>query len=203
MIVVALVLLIACANLANFLLARAATRRHEILTRLALGSSRMRIVRQGLIETFLLSIVGGLMGLAVAFAATRALIAFVSQGDAYIAMSPAPNLGVLLFTLAISLATGILFGLAPSISAARIGVHGTLSSSARTAQSSGGKIWGFWPKALVKVQVMPSLLLLVEPALFLRPLLTLQDHDYVFDRSHRLLPPCDAQLAGSEPHQVS
>ena len=203
MIVVALVLLIACANLANFLLARAATRRHEILTRLALGSSRMRIVRQGLIETFLLSIVGGLMGLAVAFAATRALIAFVSQGDAYIAMSPAPNLGVLLFTLAISLATGILFGLAPSISAARIGVHGTLSSSARTAQSSGGKMSRFWPKALVTVQVMLSLVLLVVAGLFLRTLRNLQDQDYGFERTHLLLAEFDAQLAGYEPHQVS
>ena len=123
MIVVGLVLLIACANLANFLLARAAARRHETLTRLALGSSRMRIVRQGLIETFLLSVVGGIMGLAVAFVATRALIAFVSQGDAYIAMSPTPNLQVLLFTLAVSLTTGILFGLAPSINAARIGAR--------------------------------------------------------------------------------
>ena len=133
MIVVALVLLIACANLANFLLSRAATRRHEILTRLALGSSRMRIVRQGLIETFLLSIVGGLMGLGVAFAATRALIAFVSRGNAYVDMSPTPNLDVLLFTLGVSLLTGILFGLAPSINAARIGSRGTLSAGARTA----------------------------------------------------------------------
>ena len=93
MIVVALVLLIACANLANFLLSRATTRRHEILTRLALGSNRMRIVRQGLVETFLLSIVGGLMGLGIAFAATRALIAFVSRGNAYIDLSPSPKSG--------------------------------------------------------------------------------------------------------------
>ena len=93
MIVVALVLLIACANLANFQLSRAAARRHEILTRLALGSSRMRIVRQGLIETFLLSIVGGLMGLGIAFAATRTLIAFVSRGNAYVDYEPSPKHG--------------------------------------------------------------------------------------------------------------
>jgi len=203
MIVVALVLLIACANLANFLLARAATRRHEILTRLALGSSRMRIVRQGLIETFLLSIVGGLMGLAVAFAATRALIAFVSQGDAYVAMSPAPNLSVLLFTLAMSLVTGILFGLAPSIHAARIGVHGTLSAGARTVQSGGGKMSRFWPKALVAVQVMLSLILLVVAGLFLRTLRNLQDQDYGFERTHLLLAEFNSQLAGYAPHQTS
>ncbi len=203
MIVVALVLLIACANLANFLLSRAATRRHEILTRLALGSSRMRIVRQGLIETFLLSIIGGLMGLGVAFGATRSLLAFVGRGNAYIAMSPAPNTGVLLFTLGVSLLTGLLFGLAPSISAARVGARGTLSAGTRTVQSGGGKMARFWPKALVTAQVMLSLVLLVVAGLFLRTLRNLQDQDYGFERTHLLLADVGEQLAGYKPHQVA
>ena len=202
MIVVALVLLIACANLANFLLSRAATRQHEIQTRLALGSSRMRIVRQGLIETFLLSIVGGVMGLGVAFAATRSLIAFVGRSNAYIAMSPAPNLSVLLFTLGVSVLTGILFGLAPSVHAANLGSRGTLSAGARTLQSSGGKQARFWPKALVTVQVMLSLVLLVVAGLFLRTLRNLQDQDYGFERTHLLLADIGEQLAGYAPHQV-
>ena len=123
--VVVLVLLIACANLANFLLARAATRKREIATRLALGSSRARIVRQCLIETFLLSLTGGVLGLGLAFAATRALIAFVSQGSPYIAMKPAPDATVLLFTLGVSLLTGLLFGLAPATSPRAPGQPGT------------------------------------------------------------------------------
>ncbi|MGA2848457.1 MAG: ABC transporter permease [Terracidiphilus sp.] len=203
MIVVALVLLIACANLANFLLSRAAARQHEILTRLALGSSRMRIVRQGLIETFLLSVAGGVMGLAVAFAATRALIAFVARGETYIPMSPVPNAGVLLFTLGVSVLTGILFGLAPSIQAARTGSRGTLSSAARTVQGRGGRQARFWPKALVTAQVMLSLVLLVVAGLFLRTLRNLQDQDYGFERSHLLLADIGEHLAGYEPHQVA
>jgi predicted permease len=203
MIVVALVLLIACANLANFLLSRATTRRHEILTRLALGSNRMRIVRQGLVETFLLSIVGGLMGLGIAFAATRSLIAFVGRGNAYIDLSPTPNTGVLLFTLGVSLLTGVLFGLAPSIHAARSGTHGTLSGGARTAASAGGKMARFWPKALVTFQVMLSLVLLVVAGLFLRTLRNLQDQDYGFERTHLLLADVGEHLAGYAPHQVS
>ena len=103
MAVVILVLLIACANLANFLLARAATRQREIATRLALGSSRRRIIRQSLIEALSLSMIGGVIGLAIAFAATRALIAFVSQGSANTTLSSTPDATVLLFTLAASL----------------------------------------------------------------------------------------------------
>ena len=201
-IVVALVLLIACANLANFLLSRAAARRQEILTRLALGSSRMRIARQGLIETFLLSIVGGLLGLGIAFAATRALIAFVSRGNAYIDLSPAPNPGVLLFTFGVSLLTGILFGLAPSVHAARIGTRGTLSAGVRTSASVGGKLARLWPKTLVTFQVMLSLVLLVVAGLFLRTLRNLQDQDYGFERTHLLLADVGEHLAGYAPHQI-
>ena len=200
--VVLLVLLIACANLANFLLARSATRRREVATRLALGSSRARIVRQCLMETFLLSLAGGLLGLAIAFAATRALIAFVGRGTAYIAMSPVPDAQVLLFTLGVSLLTGLLFGLAPAIVAARTGAAGNLNAGTRTAQSSGGKSARFFPKALVTVQVMLSLLLLVGAGLFLRTLRNLENQDYGFERSHLLLVDFNAKLAGYKPSQM-
>jgi len=202
MCVVGLVLLIACANLANFLLARAATRRREIATRLALGSSRTRIVRQCLIETFLLSFAGGMLGLGVAFAATRALIAFVGQGSSYIAMNPAPDSMVLLFTLGISLFTGLLFGLAPAILASRTGTASNLSAGSRTAQSSGGKSSRFWPKALVTAQVMLSLLLLVGAGLFLRTLRNLENQDFGFERTHLLLAEFNAGLAGYKPSQA-
>jgi predicted permease len=200
--VVALVLLIACANLANFLLARAAARKREIATRLALGSSRARIVRQSLIETLLLSLTGGVLGLGIAFAATRVLLGFVSQGNAYIAMDPTPDTTVMLFTLGLSLLTGILFGLAPALAAARTGAASNLSAGSRTAQSSGGKSARFWPKTLVTVQVMLSLLLLVGAGLFLRTLRNLQNQDYGFERSHLLLAEFNAKLAGYKPSQT-
>lgn len=200
--VVAVVLLIACGNLANFLLARAATRQREIATRIALGSSRARIVRQNLIETFLLSLAGGVLGLAIAFAATRALITFVSQGSAYIAMSPTPDATVLLFTLGVSLLTGLLFGLAPAIAAAHSGAASNLSAGSRTAQGRGGRSARFWPKALMISQVMLSLLLLVGAGLFLRTLHNLENQDYGFERTHLLLAEFNAKLAGYQPSQT-
>src|SRR5258708_7791638 len=200
--VVALVLFIACANLANFLLARAATRKREIATRLALGSSRTRIVRQSLIETLLLSLTGGVLGLGIAFAATPVLIGFLSQGNANVAMDPTPDTTVMLFTLGLSLLTGILFGLAPALAAARTGAASNLSAGSRTAQSSGGKSARFWPKTLVTVQVMLSLLLLVGAGLFLRTLRNLQNQDYGFERSHLLLAEFHAKLAGYKPSQT-
>jgi predicted permease len=202
MAVVGLVLLIACANLANFLLARAATRRHETATRLALGSSRGRIIRQNLTETLLLSLAGGALGLGIAFAATRALIAFLRQSNSYIALSPAPDITVLLFTLAVSLLTGLLFGLAPAFASARTGATSTLSSSSRTTQASGGTASRLWPKILVSAQITLSLLLLVGAGLFLRSLRNLQNQDYGFERNHLLLAGFNAQLAGYRPSQT-
>jgi predicted permease len=203
MAVVILVLLIACANLANFLLARAATRQREIATRLALGSSRRRIIRQSLMEALSLSMIGGVIGLAIAFAATRALIAFVSQGSTNTTLSSTPDATVLLFTLAASLFTGLLFGLAPAIISARTGAAGSLSSNARTAQSSQGRGSRLWPKTLVTAQIIVSLLLLVGAGLFLRSLRNLQQQDYGFNRTHLLLADFDPKLAGYKSTQAA
>ena len=203
MAVVVLVLLIACANLANFLLARAATRQREIATRLALGSSRHRIVRQSLMEALALSLLGGVIGLAIAFAATRALIAFVSQGSAYTTLSSTPDATVLLFTLAASLFTGLLFGMAPAIVSARTGAAGSLSSNARTTQSSQGRASRLWPKMLVTAQINLSLLLLVGAGLFLHSLRNLQQQDFGFERSHLLLAEFDPKLAGYKSTQMA
>jgi predicted permease len=201
MVVVGIVLLIACANLANFLLARAATRQREIATRLALGSSRGRIIRQSVIESLLLSLFGGALGLAVAFAATRALIAFVAQGVARTPLSPAPDVTVLFFTLGVSLVTGLLFGLGPAIHAARAGAVGSLSSNARTV--TGSHASRLFPKILVTAQVMLSLLLLVGAGLFLRTLTNLQNQDFGFERTHLLLAEISPAIAGYRPEQAA
>lgn len=198
--VVALVLLIACANLANFLLARAAARQREIATRLALGSSRYRILRQSLIETLLLSLAGGLLGLAVAFASTRALIAFVSRGTAYTAMNPAPDVFVLLFTLGVCVFTAFLFGLAPALSAAHTGASTSLSSNARAV--TAGRSAQLLPKTLVTVQVVFSLLLLVGAGLFLGTLQNLENQDYGFERTHLLIAEFNPRLIGYKPSQA-
>src|SRR5579859_2100598 len=204
MAVTGLVLLIACANLANFLLARAAARQREIATRLALGSSRLRIVRQSLVETLLLSLLGGALGLALAFAATRALIAFVTMGADFSPLSPMPDATVLLFTLAVSLATGVLFGLGPAISTARsttrTGTAQSLSSSSRA--TTGSPATRLLPKILVTAQVMLSLLLLIGAGLFLRSLNNLQSQDFGFERSHLLLAEINPALGGYTPERT-
>ena len=135
MAIVAVVLLIACANLANFLLARAIARQREVATRLALGSSRARIIRQSLMEALLLSLSGGVFGLALAFAATRTLIAFVAQGTSNTPLDARPDSAILLFTLAVSVLAGLLFGLAPTLHVSRSAAMPTLNASTRTAAS--------------------------------------------------------------------
>ncbi len=201
--VVVLVLLIACLNLANFLLARAATREREISTRLALGSSRARIVRQILTEALLLSLSGGALGLLLAFWGTHALIHFVVAGAAHTSISARPDLHVLLFTFGISLLTGLLFGIAPAWRVSRIDANPALNTNARTSSGAGGKSSRLLPKTLVTAQIMLSLILLAGAGLFLRTLHNLRNQDLGFNRRNVLLMSFNAKFAGYKPEQLN
>jgi predicted permease len=202
MAIVAVVLLIACANLANFLLARAIARERETATRLALGSSHGSIIRQSMLEALLLSLSGGLLGLGLAFTATRALIAFVARGASYVPLDASPDSAVLLFTLGVSIFAGLLFGLAPALHLARASAMPAMNASTRTAASSGGRTSRWWPKALVTAQIMFCLLLLVGAGLFLRTLRNLQNQDYGFERTHLLIAEFAPDIAGYKPEQI-
>jgi predicted permease len=201
--VVVLVLLIACANLANFLLAKAASREREFTTRLALGSSRARIVRQILTETVLLACTGGAIGLLLAFMGTRALITFVVGKDAHTALGATPDLHVLAFTSTICLATGVLFGIAPAWRVSRMSASGALNATARTVGSGGGRSGRLLPKTLVVGQVMLSLVLLAVAGLFVRTLHNLRSRDLGFDRTNLLLVCTNPKFAGYKPEQLN
>ncbi len=200
--VVILVLLVACANLANFLLAKAAAREREISTRLALGSSRTRIMRQMLMESLLLSAIGGLFGLIVAWSATRALISFVAAGAASTSLDAKPDVVVLAFTLAVSLVTGLLFGLAPAFGVARANAARSLNAGARTAAGGGGEN-GVLARGLVVAQITASVVLLAAAGLFLRSLANLEKQNFGFDRSNILLVNFGDKFGGLKPEQVA
>ena len=198
--VVVLVLLIACANLANLLLAKAVSRERETATRLALGSTRARVIGQILIETLLLSVCGGALGSVLAFWGTRALIGFVVGGAAYTVFDPKPDLAVLGFTFGVCLVTGILFAIAPAVRVSRVAP--ALKVNARTA-GSGGAPSRLVPKILVAAQVTLSLVLLVGAGLFLRTLLNLEDQDLGFESRNLLLIQFIPEAAGYQPAQLS
>ncbi len=162
------VLLIACANLANLLLARAAGREREIAVRLAVGAGRWRLMRQLLTESLTLAAIGGIAGVAVAFAADKLLIAaFVPSDSQGMKISAVPDLRVLLFTVGLSAVTGLLFGLFPAWRSTKPDLASTLKDQA------GGVVGGGnvrLRKVLVASQVMLSLVLLVGAGLFVKSL---------------------------------
>jgi predicted permease len=201
--VVVLVLLIACANLANFLLAKTASREREISTRLALGSTRGRIVRQILTETLLLSFFGAALGLLLAFFGTRLLIDFLVGNPAHTALSARPDMHVLAFTFGISILTALLFGVGPALRVSRMNVAPVLTSNARTAAGAGGRSSRLLPKVLVTVQVMLSLILLAGAGMFLRTLANLQKQDVGFNRQSVLLINFNPKFAGYKPAQLN
>jgi putative ABC transport system permease protein len=162
---VTLVLLIACANVANLLLARAATREREVAIRTALGASRVQIVRQFLAETLLLSLVGGAAGLLLAWWSIDALIAFGPR-DLPRASEITVNAGVIAFTFGISILTSLFFGLVPALHASRSNVSGSLKEAARG--STGGIHGNRLRSVFVVSQFALSLILLVGAGLLIR-----------------------------------
>ncbi len=196
-----MVLLIACANIANLLLARATGRQKEIAVRLAMGATRGRIVGQLLIETLSLSALGGILGLALAFWADKALMAVYLPSDSNaLNISAVPDFRILLFTLAVSVVTGVIFGLAPALQSTRPDVGRTLKDQAG-AVVGGGR--GRLRNVLVVTQVALSLLLLIGAGLFLRSLKNLSNLGTGFPAERLVGFNIDPSLNGYTPQQLN
>ncbi len=184
MCMVGVVLLIACANVSNLLIARAVARQKEIAVRLSLGASRGQLVQQLLIESLLLSLIGGVCGIFVSVWLTRGLLALMPSEGSALLLKPEPDLRILGFTLALTLLTGVLFGLVPAFRASRPDVWGTLKDSVGSAAGSGTV--GL-RKGLVTAQVALSFLLLFGAGLFVRSLQNLRTTDTGFHDIGRLI----------------
>jgi predicted permease len=192
--VVGLVLLVACANVANLLLARAASREREIAVRLAMGASRRRLIRQLLTESVLLALAGGALGVLLALWIKDGLLAVSDWGRSDMsALAPTLDLRVLGFTLLLSLLTGMLFGMAPAWRSTHIDLTPALKESGRSS-STASRSW--LSKSLIVAQVAVSLLLLVGAGLLLRTLLNLQKVDAGFNQQNLLLFNVDPGLIG-------
>lgn len=187
------VMLIACVNVANLLLARAVTRRKEIAVRAALGASRARIIRQLLLESSTLAIAGGVAGALLGWWALQALLAF-SPGDLPRLQEVRFDLRTLAFTFGISAITGILFGLAPAWQFSRPNIDSVLHESARS--TSAGLVITRVRGALVAAEIALSLLLLVGAALMIQTLATLLREDRGFQSEHLITADLDFSVTG-------
>ncbi len=183
--VVAIVLLIACANVANLLLSRAASRQKEIGVRLALGASRWRLIRQLLTESVLLSLLGGALGILFALWIKDGLLAVSDWGGRGMrGLEPQLDWRVMGFTLGLSLLTGIVFGLVPAMRATNVDLTPTLKDTGRGSSVATRSLLS---RSLVVVQVALSLLLLVGAGLFVRTLLNLQSVEPGFNAKNLLI----------------
>jgi macrolide transport system ATP-binding/permease protein len=196
--IAALVLLVACANIANLLLVRGVSRRAEFSIRSALGAQRGRLVRQLLEESVLLSSMGGLLGLAVSYLGAHALLAlaFPDRHNMPVVASPSPL--VIVFAFLLSLLTGVLFGLAPALMAARTHPVGALRSTSRTTAHRASVL----QRALVVMQAALSLVLLVAAGLFAQSLSKAENVNMKLDATNRYIAHINPQAAGYKTTEV-
>ena len=195
------VLLVACGNLANLMLARGLKNRTQVSVRVALGASRLRLVRRALVESVLLAVIGGAFGIGVAYGATRLILymAFEIGGpNNYVPVSPTPSLPVLLFALGVAILTGLIFGTAP----AWITSHADPVEALRGANRSvgGGRSWA--QKSLVIAQAAMSLVLLSAAALLAQSLRNLEHQDFGFETQGRYIAWINPTLGNDKPEQM-
>jgi predicted permease len=205
MLAVGIILLIACANVAGLMLARAAARQKEMAVRLALGAGRTRIVRQLLTESLMLSTLGGTLGIFFAFWGARSIISFVSGNQTRpLGFATGIDLRVLGFTIAVSLLTGILFGMAPAFRSVHVDLTPTLKEG-EGSSASWGRGRGKWlsaSNALVVAQVALAMVVLVGAGLLVRTLQNLRSIDVGFDSHNILIFGIDPTLIGYKGPQV-
>jgi predicted permease len=203
---VGLLMLLACANLAGLLLARGASRQHEMAVRACLGAPRARLLRQTLTESLLLSLAGCVVGIFVAYVAAHALIRVFASGR-FVMIAPVhfealtkPDAHVLLFTLAIALFTGLLCGAVPAMSASKTEPASALQQASRIGESKSRRLFG---KGLVASQVALSLVLMSSAGLFVEYLSHLRNLNLGFERNNLLLVTLDFAQSGYDAAQFS
>jgi predicted permease len=198
MIISGLVLLIACANIANLLLARGAATRAETAIRLALGAPRWKLIRAILTESVLLAVLGGAAGLFVAFAGTHAILALAFRGARYIPINPVPSLPALAFAFLLSLVTGVLFGVAPAWATS----HSDPADALRGAGRSTRDRASLAKKSLVALQVALSTVLLIGAGLLTETLRNLENQRFGFEPEGRVIVRVNPALAGYKPDRL-
>ena len=191
------VLLIACANMANLMLVRSTVRKQQISVRSALGAPRSRLVRQALLESITLSVLGGVAGVALAYGGTK-LILHLAFPDTYIPIDASPSLAVLGFAFGVSLLTGVIFGVAP----AWMSSHANPIEALRGANRATGQQGNLTQRVLVIVQASVSLVLLCAAGLLTQSLRNMQNQNFGFDAKDRYMLFCGPQLAGYRSDQL-
>ncbi len=181
----AVILLIACSNVASLLIARAVARQKETAVRLAIGAGRKSVIKQLLVESMLLSLIGAALGLGLSVAATRGLLSMLPANGATLMLHAAPDRRILLFSVGVAFATALLFGVAPALQATRLDLMTTLKDVAGATAGASGS--ARFRKTLIMAQVALSFLLLMGAGLFTRTLINLKDTYTGFESAQSLV----------------